>query len=93
MSEISCSKVIIKGRVQGVFFRAETQKAARLLKLTGHVKNLGDGSVEALFQGKKDSVKKMIQWCSSGSPASRVDNVLSESGILNPDSDSFDILY
>ncbi|OQY50825.1 MAG: hypothetical protein B6230_05735 [Desulfobacteraceae bacterium 4572_89] len=93
MSEISCIKVIITGRVQGVFFRAETQKAARLLKLTGYVKNLGDGSVEALFQGKKNSVKKMLEWCSTGSPASRVDNVESESRIFYPDSDSFDILY
>jgi len=93
MSEISCIKVNIRGRVHGVFFRAETQKAARILKLTGYVKNLGDGSVEALFQGKEDSIKKMVEWCRTGSTASRVDNVMSKSGLFNPDSDSFDILY
>jgi acylphosphatase len=93
MSKISCIKVIIQGRVQGVFFRAETQKAARLLNLRGYVKNLGDGSVEAVFQGEEDAVKKMITWCNTGSPASRVDHVLSEPAIFNPDSDDFDILY
>lgn len=93
MSEISCIKVNIRGRVQGVFFRGETQKAARILKLTGYVKNLGDGSVEALFQGEKNSIKKMMKWCSKGSPASRIDNVLSEPVVFTPDSDSFDILY
>jgi acylphosphatase len=59
--------VIISGRVQGVFFRAETQTAARNLSLTGWVRNRADGSVEALFEGPRDNVDRAIAWCRQGS--------------------------
>jgi len=49
---MKCIHVYIKGRVQGVFFRAETQRTARKLKLTGWVRNMPDGRVEALFEGE-----------------------------------------
>ncbi len=82
--QIISVKAIIKGRVQGVFFRAETQKAARLLNLKGYVKNLANGSVEAFFQGDEHGVKKMLEWCSTGPPASRVDRVMQESSAFLP---------
>ncbi len=93
MSAIACMRVIIKGRVQGVFFRVETQKAARDFNLTGYVKNRSDGSVEAVFQGDESVVKKMLEWCQTGPPASRVDHVLPESTDLVPGCDTFDIRY
>jgi len=93
MSKITCINVIIKGRVQGVFFRAETQKTAKHLNLTGYVKNRSDGSVEALFQGNEDAAKKMIEWCRTGPPASRVDHVLTEPTTVLSNSKTFDILY
>jgi len=58
--------VIVKGKVQGVFFRAETQYEARRLDINGWVRNLRDGSVEATFEGEEKSVQGIIQWCNHG---------------------------
>lgn len=85
-------KVTIKGRVQGVFFRAETQKKARSLHLTGYVKNLADGSVEAFFQGEKERVQTMVEWCQKGPPASKVDLVIPQNSAWLS-SDNFEIRY
>ena len=67
--------VIITGRVQGVFFRAETRKTALSLGLSGWVRNLSDGSVKAFFQGDDTAVDKAMDWCAKGPPLSRVDRV------------------
>jgi acylphosphatase len=68
-------RVFISGRVQGVFFRAETQRAANSFNITGWVRNLPDGRVEALIEGDDVDVYKMIAWCHQGPPAARVENV------------------
>lgn len=70
--------VYVSGRVQGVFFRAETERAARALNLAGWVRNLDDGRVEALFEGDDLSADQMLSWCHSGPPHARVESV--ESG-------------
>ena len=70
--------VYISGRVQGVFFRAETQRTAKGFNLTGWVRNIADGHVEALFEGEDTNVDKMIAWCHIGPPAARVEEVLIE---------------
>lgn len=70
-----CAHVYISGRVQGVFYRAYTQQQAQKLGLTGWVRNLPDGRVEAVMEGKKDQVEKMIRWCWQGSPGARVERV------------------
>ncbi|OGP68764.1 MAG: acylphosphatase [Deltaproteobacteria bacterium RBG_16_44_11] len=67
--------VHISGRVQGVFFRAETQRAAMSFNLTGWVRNMQDGRVEAVFEGEEENVDKMLTWCHVGPPAARVENV------------------
>jgi len=67
--------VIIKGRVQGVFFRSSTQDEAIRLGLTGWVKNCPDGSVEALFEGDKKVIEEIIKWCHKGPPWARVNEV------------------
>jgi acylphosphatase len=67
--------VWISGRVQGVFFRAHTRDAAFHAGLTGWVRNLSDGRVEAVFQGDPERVERMVAWCRQGSPGSRVDQV------------------
>lgn len=69
------ARVLISGRVQGVFYRASTQEAARTKKVNGWVRNLPDGRVEALFEGTAEAVEAMIQWCHHGPPASRVTKV------------------
>lgn len=67
--------VIVKGRVQGVCFRDYTQRQARLLELTGWVRNKADGTVESVFRGNAASVDKMLQWLWQGSPMSKVEAV------------------
>lgn len=70
--------IYISGRVQGVFFRAETQRAANGFHLTGWVRNMTDGRVEAVFEGEDANVDNMLDWCHIGSPAAKVKEVLSE---------------
>jgi len=67
--------VLIKGRVQGVFFRAEIRSQAYGLGLTGWVRNRWDGNVEAFFEGEDQKVRKMIAWCHKGPPAAMVEDV------------------
>jgi acylphosphatase len=67
--------VLISGRVQGVFFRDYTQRAAEERRILGWVRNTRDGRVEAVFEGEKDKLEDMIRWCHQGSPMSRVTGV------------------
>lgn len=67
--------VFISGLVQGVFFRWNTKKMADKLKLSGWVRNLSDGRVEAIFEGDKESIEKMIEWCKKGPPEAIVEKV------------------
>ena len=60
------AQVLIEGRVQGVLFRYHTQETALKLDLKGWVKNRRDGSVEAVFEGDKEKVDQIIQWCHRG---------------------------
>jgi len=67
--------VYVSGQVQGVFFRSETKDEALRNGLTGWVRNLLDGRVEAVFEGEKDRVDKLIEFCRRGPPGARVTNV------------------
>ncbi len=67
--------VLIKGRVQGVFFRGSTRAMATTLGLTGYVRNLSGGDVEAVFEGDAGAVRKAVRWCREGPPGARVDSV------------------
>lgn len=67
--------VYVTGRVQGVFFRSETAGMARKYNVTGWVRNLPDGRVEAVFEGEKENVEKAIAFCRQGPPAAYVMNV------------------
>ncbi len=58
--------VIVSGRVQGVWFRAATQTRAEALGLTGWVRNLPDGRVEAVFEGPAPLVRRAVEWCRTG---------------------------
>jgi Acylphosphatases len=85
--------VYISGRVQGVFFRAETQRAAVGFNLTGWVRNMADGRVEALLEGKDENVDKMLTWCHIGPPAARVEEVLTEEEHYTGEFSDFSIKY
>ncbi len=65
----------IGGQVQGVYFRAATRDQARMLGVTGWVRNLPDGRVEVLAEGNKDSVDALVAWCRRGPPGARVEGV------------------
>jgi len=64
-------RLLIHGRVQGVFFRAIAQQKAQELELTGWVRNNSDGSVEVLAEGEGGRIDNMIEWCRIG-PAQAV---------------------
>lgn len=65
----------IEGRVQGVAFRWETQRAAAKHQVRGWVRNLPDGRVEAVFEGPRPQVEAVLDWCRRGPAISRVDEV------------------
>jgi len=67
--------VLIEGRVQGVFFRAATRDEARAWGLAGWVRNLPDGRVEALFEGERPALEKMLAWSRQGPPYAYVDHL------------------
>ena len=87
------AKVRVYGRVQGVFFRATTQEVARELGLKGYVRNLPDGSVEAVFEGDEEGVRKAIEWCHRGPPTARVERVEVSWEEPKGDYDDFVILW
>lgn len=68
-------RVIVNGRVQGVFYRATCAERARALGLGGFVRNRPDGCVEAVFEGPATAVQAMVAWCHRGTDWSRVDSV------------------
>ncbi|HPD56965.1 MAG TPA: acylphosphatase [Smithellaceae bacterium] len=85
--------VLISGRVQGVFFRAETQRTATGLNLTGWVRNLPDGRVEAVFEGEDANVDKMLAWCQHGPPAARVQEVIFDDQTYSGEFSNFGVKY
>lgn len=92
MSATRTVSVIVKGRVQGVSYRAWTQAEARARGLSGYVRNRDDGSVEALFSGPPEAVDHMVALCRSGPPAARVADVSLREGGDPPETGRFEIL-
>jgi acylphosphatase len=66
-------RVLVTGRVQGVFYRTTCASRARQLGLAGSVRNLPDGRVEAVFEGRDEDVDVMVEWCRNGPDLARVD--------------------
>jgi acylphosphatase len=71
-------RVSISGHVQGVFFRSSCADLAERTGLSGWVRNVPGGSVEAVFEGPSSAVSKMLTWCREGPPLARVDRVRSQ---------------
>src|SRR5512135_1953028 len=69
------AQVIIHGIVQGVFFRASTRDEAMRIGVGGWVRNLPDGTVEALFEGEKKKVEELLGWCHKGPLGAQVSRV------------------
>ena len=69
------AEVFVKGRVQGVFYRASACEEGERLGLSGEVRNLPDGRVHAVVEGPRDAVEKFVAWCRKGPPSAQVDDV------------------
>ena len=87
------ARLLIAGRVQGVAFRWETQRAARRCQVAGWVRNLPDGRVEAVVEGPRARVNDLIDWCRKGPPVARVDSLDIQWEDFRGDFASFDITY
>ncbi|CAI2717282.1 acylphosphatase [Nitrospina watsonii] len=74
MSEAAV-RLKVEGRVQGVFFRASTERVAKELGVAGWVRNLDDGSVEIHAEGGRETLDRLIDWCRQGPTLARVENV------------------
>jgi len=85
--------IVISGRVQGVAFRAATREKARVLNLTGWVRNLKDGRVEAVLEGEDDKVDLMRHWCEHGPPLAMVTGVDATDEYYAGEFRDFTILY
>ena len=84
-------QITVSGRVQGVFFRAYTEKKAQSLGLKGFVMNQPDGSVFIDVQGDESVLTSFTEWCNQGSPLSSVTNVCVENDLPLDHFASFDI--
>jgi len=85
--------VTISGRVQGVWFRANTKQKAEQLNVTGWVRNKKNGDVEAVFEGEEKHIKEMIEWCHNGPPLAKVEKVETKNQDPANNLDSFKIKY
>ncbi len=83
MTEPIARRVVVHGRVQGVFFRDSTREEARRRGVAGWVTNRPDGAVEARFEGPEDAVLALVEWCRSGPRHADVDGV--EAGAVEPE--------
>jgi acylphosphatase len=83
----------VQGMVQGVGYRAFTLDTARSLGLTGWVRNLLDGSVEAVFEGEEEQAQSAINACRTGPPRARVEHIGIDINTCCDEFSSFDIRY
>ena len=90
---IKRARVNVSGRVQGVYYRANTIETARKLGLSGWVKNNMDGSVEAVFQGDELQVDKAIAWCHKGPPSAFVSDVTVKDETPVDEKSGFNVRY
>jgi len=89
MSE--CLHIIVKGRVQGVYFRAYTQKQAVKLNISGFVRNLANGDVEIVASGEADALRQLVSWCHKGPVLAKVSQVIANSHDSGEMFDGFEI--
>ncbi len=86
--------IVISGKVQGVFYRANAKRKAEELGLTGRVKNTPDGKVEILAEGDEKGLKELIKWCYNGFEGAKVEKVEIEREDIDKKSfKEFEIIY
>jgi acylphosphatase len=75
VTELRAVRVLVSGRVQGVFFRDTAARRARAEGVAGWIRNRADGRVEAWFEGLPQAVENLVTWCRQGPPQADVDGV------------------
>jgi len=85
-------RVIISGEVQGIYFRANIKENAVMLDLTGFVRNLPDGSVEAVFEGEETDIEEVIEFCKEGPRRAKVLDVDVEEQEFEDEFEDFEIM-
>ena len=73
--QVTRRRVVVRGRVQGVFFRDAAQQEAARAGVAGWVRNRDDGAVEAVFEGDPGAVERLVEWCRSGPSSADVEDV------------------
>lgn len=84
--------ILIKGRVQGIFFRAGIEERAKKLKIKGYVKNVQDG-VEAVFEGSDEKVKDILEFCAVGPKGAKITGIDITEEPFQDEFDTFTIEY
>lgn len=85
------ARAVIKGKVQGVWFRAFTRDQAQAEQITGWVRNRPDGAVEAVFEGEEDAIVRVLEKCRQGPPSARVEDIETEWQEYGDEFSGFDI--
>jgi acylphosphatase len=86
-------RLFIKGKVQGVFFRQALKVTAKKNNVTGWVRNLKDGRVEALLEGEDLDVSTLVEWCHAGSANARVEDIEIKNEKYKGEFSKFEVLY
>jgi len=92
-SGVARAHLIIEGRVQGVFYRATARATASVLGIKGWVRNLPDGSVEAIAEGPEPVIDQFVEWCQKGPPGAFVTNVRIARENPRGEFNSFEVRY
>lgn len=87
-----CAHVLVSGIVQGVYYRYSMLKEAKNNAVSGWVRNLPDGRVEAHLQGQKEDVEAVILWAKKGPPGAQVTEVEVEWGVPDKEYNDFDVI-
>ena len=85
--------LLLSGRVQGVYYRASARAEATRLGLTGWVRNLPDGRVEAVVQGPPEVVQQLVNWCWHGVQFAKVTDIVEEETSVDPTLLDFEVRY
>ena len=85
--------IFVSGKVQGVFFRENTKKKAEELLISGWVRNLPDERVEAVFEGERENIEKILKWAKKGPFFAKVDNLEILQEDYRGEFDNFEIKY
>ena len=86
-------RIFVKGKVQGVFFRQALKVMAKKNNVSGWVKNLKDGRVEAVLEGDEEKVSRLVEWSHGGPANARVEDVEIRNERFTGEFSKFDVLY